>query len=104
MKERLDQGKRLREYAAQARAEAETMSDPYAKQILIEIAESYDRLAARADRGLKACIDAPSPARRRNAPERQSRGWLIKPEAVHRLRSGLGVRQNGVRTKSVKPA
>ena len=38
-------GKRYRELAAKARADAESITVPQAKQILLEVAASYERLA-----------------------------------------------------------
>jgi hypothetical protein len=43
-----------RERAEKARAHAEQMSDPEARQTMLEIAEDYEKLARRAEQRLKA--------------------------------------------------
>jgi hypothetical protein len=46
--------KHWRERAEKARAHAEQMSDPEARQTMLEIAEDYEKLARRAEQRLKA--------------------------------------------------
>jgi hypothetical protein len=44
-----DRAARWRELAAEARANAEVMNDAQARQIMLSIAEAYERLAKRAE-------------------------------------------------------
>ena len=48
MPSEIDLEERWRSLAAEARALAEEMADPQARQIMLRIAASYDRLATRA--------------------------------------------------------
>ena len=48
MASEIDLEERWRSLAAEARALAEEMTDPQARQIMLSIASSYDRLAIRA--------------------------------------------------------
>ena len=47
----IDVAEHWRTLAAEARARADEMSDPEAKQIMLSIAAGYERLARRADAG-----------------------------------------------------
>src|SRR5262245_30307438 len=60
--------KHWRERAEEARANAEQISNPEARRKMYEIAESYDRLAQRAEERLAHAPSAPAPLPRWSCP------------------------------------
>jgi hypothetical protein len=55
-------GERWRKHADEARSLADDMKDEISKQMMLQIADDYERLAKRAERRAKPREPAPSPS------------------------------------------